>query len=372
MGAKHHYVPKFLLRQFSQDLKRIDVFQIRPRKIYKNVGLSDQCYEKFYYGKGPELEDAFAKLEGEASQTIRRISEAKIDQISYEDIGLLRQFIVYQGARTKAAAEESSRFMAAIMKEIMRKRMEIEGIPEGLPENVLDMFDLKFTSAQYTSLSAAAHSIPAVYDLDLKFLVSKDESEFILSDSPVIKCNQFSEFHPHFSKLTTGSVGLAQKGIQLFMPVSPRVCIAFYDSIVYEYGSPKRPFVFIGNVDVKLLNSLQALAADTCLYQSPTGPGYDQLCKFANFRDDKIKSKQPVVQTSPEYLRPDGKKAQLIYTSAEKFTTGKKFSFCKVIDNNNYSKIGMLPPRSKELVESIKKYEEHLKRQAQELSDKKS
>nr|BFD33574.1 hypothetical protein GTC16762_31930 [Pigmentibacter ruber] len=34
---KHHYVPKFLLRQFSADKKRIDVFLINNKRYFKSV-----------------------------------------------------------------------------------------------------------------------------------------------------------------------------------------------------------------------------------------------------------------------------------------------------------------------------------------------
>jgi hypothetical protein len=229
------------------------------------------------------------------------------------------------------------------------------------------MIDIKFSDSQYLSLSGAAHAMPAVYDLDMKILVSKGDEEFILSDTPVIRCNQFAEFHPHFSKFKMGTRGLAQKGIQLFMPVSPGICLALYDPTTYQYGSPKRPITVIGNGDLKLLNRLQALGADTCLYQSISGPGHDELCKYADFRETMMHEKKPTVQRSQEKQRPDGKMSQIIMTSTEKFLTGRKFSFATVIDKSDYSRHVTVPIRSKELGENIKKHRDELDRREAEM-----
>ncbi len=366
-GSKHHYVPKFLLKQFSQDRKLIDVFRIKPRRLHKNVGLAGQCYEHFYYGRDNTMEDAFSKIESEAALTIRAICEVRLNSITADQMSLLRQFVIYQGSRTRAAAEESSRFMEATSKEIIRKKVEIEGLPDGIPENFLEMVEFKFQNSQYLSLSAAAHSMPAVYDLEVKILVSKENHEFILSDNPVIRCNQFAEFHPYFSKIEMGTRGLAQKGIQIFMPISPLVCLALYDPTTYQFGSPKKPFVIIGDNDLRLLNRLQAVGADTCLYQSPTGPGIKELSAYADFRDDWLKSRKPRVRRSQERLRPGGQMSQMIITSTENFKIGRKFSFAQVIDKRNYDGSPFLPARSRELVENIQLHRAELDRREEAL-----
>jgi hypothetical protein len=350
---KHHYVPKFLLKQFSRDGKLIDIFQLKNQRAFKNVGLKDQCYENFFYGKNPALEDAFSKIEGPAAEIIRNIATLELNKVTADHLFLLRQFIYYQAERTKAAANEVQNFANTQA----RPLLELLGKQHGFDRDVIDKIELKLTAPQNQALYAAASSMPAVMDLMIKVLVVNDSTEpLIISDNPVVKCNQFAEYHPVFAD-SPGTTGYALKGIQIFLPISPFVCVCLYDSSVYQYGSLKSPVGRMSKKDVQALNILQAVTADMCLYwdnkHSPSEQSIARTIKMATPARDK---KMPVTEKMPVTKRPDGKFSQVIMTHYPSNKIGTKFSFVQIIDKGSYTGMKYLPPRSPELVDAIRNY----------------
>ena len=70
MSAKkkrQHYVPRFLLKNFSADKRRIALEVLATGRRVDDAQLKAQCYRDYFYGKDEVLENAFAKLE-ETSQ----------------------------------------------------------------------------------------------------------------------------------------------------------------------------------------------------------------------------------------------------------------------------------------------------------------
>lgn len=358
---RHHYVPKFLLRRFSGDKKRIDVFPIDKRRIIPNVGIKEQCSEAFFYGKDPIIEKALGSLEDATSVVIQKICLGKMSSISLYEADLLRQFILYQVSRTRGAAEETQNYMEALSKEMLKKRSEIEGIPPKLPTNVLDLVNIQFSQTQMTSLKAAATTpVLAISDLEFKFLLpSNEDSEFILSDNPAIKYNQFAEHHPTLSVIK-GSRGYLLKGLQIFLPVSPKVCIALFDPQVYSYGNPGQPIRKISKRDVATLNLLQASHADKCLYRSSTGPNQIELCRLADKRSLLAPSKMTHVVRTKEKTEPNRKKSHLIIATSGEIRIGQKMSFVEVIDKKPYKTTALFPLRSYEIAQKIHAHQTRL------------
>lgn len=307
---------------------------------------------KFFYGKDPKVENAFSKLEASASNTIKNIANLEMDSITSDDLLLLRQFIYYQGERTKGAAQEFQKFAALQI----RPFIEAIGKQHGYSKEIIDSIELKLTSPQDMAIGAAASSMPAVMDLAMKILVAHKETSLILSDNPLVKYNQFAEHHPVFSK-SPGSTGYALKGIQLFLPISPQVCICLYDPAVYQYGSLKNPFVRMSKKDVQHLNTLQAIYADKCLYwDSNTPPTLDSIDCFMKIAVEARLKNEPTSEEMPLTKRPDGKYSQLTMTHFSSVKINAKFSFAQVIDHNKYQGMAYVPPRSRELVEQIQQY----------------
>jgi hypothetical protein len=104
--------------------------------------------------------------------------------------------------------------------------------------------------------------LPLVLDLKIKILINRSSEDFITSDHPVAKTNQYS-----FGILDGGVTGWAVKGLQVFVPISPRHTIMFYDEKIYKVGTRRSDEVFVAqNSDVDALNTLQLLNAHENVY----------------------------------------------------------------------------------------------------------
>lgn len=97
----------------------------------------------------------------------------------------------------------------------------------------------------------------------MKLLTNKTGREFVTSDNPVVKYNQFMEFR----KWPGAHTGWAAIGLEVFFPISPSLCLVLYDKSSYRVGFRRRHLVEIVRVeDVDQLNGLQLINAHQSLY----------------------------------------------------------------------------------------------------------
>src|SRR5207237_4965802 len=100
------------------------------------------------------------------------------------------------------------------------------------------------------------------------FLVTDRVPGFVISDHPVVLYNQYAEHHADLQHCL-GITGLAAKGLQMFLPLSPAVTLAVFDPSTYQYGGRERIVVRAGPQDVTYLNRLQAIQGVKCIYFCP-------------------------------------------------------------------------------------------------------
>jgi len=103
-------------------------------------------------------------------------------------------------------------------------------------------------------------------ELECVVLENETETEFITSEAPVVFEN------PRFKEerdLTYA--GMANAGLQVYCPLSPRLCLLFYDPRTYLVDTDRNWHAPLTDErDVRELNLLQALNTDTfVLYESP-------------------------------------------------------------------------------------------------------
>ena len=79
-NKKHHYVPRFYLKNFSCDSRSISLFNIKAQKIVAEASLKSQCYRDYFYGKEPTIEKALGDMEVIAAQITRFIAQLKLLQ----------------------------------------------------------------------------------------------------------------------------------------------------------------------------------------------------------------------------------------------------------------------------------------------------
>ena len=166
-------------------------------------------------------------------------------------------------------------------------------------------------------------SVILLSDLRLTLLVPPSGAHFITSDHPVILLNQ--AFVNILRDQSAG--GLAMRGVQLFLPLSPDLLLLAFDPVCYRVGQPNRRLVHITRKeDVDLINALQILNANQCLYfrDEEDEPLFRNLLfKFQNKRPD------PQKLVEKHEITEDGQKGSLIACYAPSIPLPGIWSFCK-------------------------------------------
>ncbi len=160
-------------------------------------------------------------------------------------------------------------------------------------------------------------------DLKLKALEACRSLEFVTSDNPVVLYNPYSL---GAEKLQASATGIQSRGLQVFLPISNKITLVYYDSAVYKIGDKRQDLVRIGERDVQSLNFLQMLNATENVY----------------FHSDPIAAHVEKLVTSAIRARRDTKSvARTIYHSPTRhvvrfhrtdITNKVAMGFCKLLE----------------------------------------
>lgn len=254
---RQHYVPRMILRNFSDDGKRTSL--IVNGQCIDDVSIKEQCQEPYLYGSDNIMEDLFAAEESKMSTFFGDLAPERFSSLDIEAIGNLLRFVWWQRARTKGAAEHLNNSESALFKAVLKNNPSFTS--KFSPEDI-DSVEIGFTNSQGDALWQAAKLCLIITDMSIKFITTDRTLGFVISDNPVVEYNQFAE---HLPNLRDYPVGLVHKGLQFFMPLSPSMTLALFDPSTYEYGG-KTSVCKAGPEDVKYLNRMQAANTLRCLY----------------------------------------------------------------------------------------------------------
>lgn len=234
---RHHYVPKFYLRNFGNSDQCISTFACTTEKYINNASIRNMCQYGNLYGKTNEIEDMLMFSEGILSEIIH--STIINNQIPKNSSSEYLYFILQSSARTLKKAKlldyrtsistqvrlsMDSKFKENFPDFTYQELKVRNGIPNGvLLKNVSELFDI-------------------TKDLDHCLLINKSNArEFITSDEPVMIDNYLAKKLGHL-----GGNGLACSGILIYFPISPKHCILFLIlmSMIYLMMSTKT-YIFI-------------------------------------------------------------------------------------------------------------------------------
>ncbi|OCQ97684.1 hypothetical protein BCD64_06185 [Nostoc sp. MBR 210] len=258
-NKNQHFVPRFYLKNFSlqSQRERIRVFNISSCKFINSANLYDQASKNYFYGRDLKIENALKPLETESAKIINSIIDKQtLPQADSREHQMLLMFIITLLGRTVYAAE--------MIDEVVEKYKEtVTSIDANALLESERNIDLTLTDAVQESLRIAVLYFPLVRDICWKLIINETEQPFITSDHPVALYNQFLE-----PRKTYGSnVGLASKGLQIFLPLSPKFTLNLFDKDVYRVGTRNKPCVSTDlPADITALNLLQLINANKNIY----------------------------------------------------------------------------------------------------------
>jgi hypothetical protein len=258
-----HFVPQFLLRNFSPNsqekakAKEINLFNISSKSFKRSVSLKDQASKDYFYGRDLEIDNALTDIEHICSIFINSI----LEELSLPALGSIPRkwlliFIFTLYTRTLSIAKETD--------EISRKLKEsILSIDSESLSELEKSTNLSLTQLVQMTLGLSIEILPLVTDLYWKLIINETGQPFIISDNPVVLYNQFLEPRRKHGRNT----GMASKGLELFLPISPQLTLVLFDKDVYKIGTRNKDCIRTkASSDIKVLNLLQCINADHNIY----------------------------------------------------------------------------------------------------------
>ena len=222
-----HYVPQFLLRKFGNGKKdQLHVFDKHTIRSFrtnaKNVASESRFYDFRIDNEDATLEPMLAELEGATKPLLGRIIEKdSVSVITDAERELLSTFFAIQFTRTKAFREQ----MLDVPKMIranLRSRIEEQGGRSRIEEFVPlpDENELKIETTHFM-MNAPSIFGPHFLNKDWLLISTTRKSPFIIGDNPLALQNAI-DMGPY------GNLGLAVKGIEIYLPLSPVRALAIW------------------------------------------------------------------------------------------------------------------------------------------------
>jgi hypothetical protein len=222
MAAVQHYVPRFILKNFSTGKKhKLWVYDKRSNRSFQtnihNVAGETRFYEAKVGGGVLSIEEGLARMESLASPAIRRIVKARnLSSLTEEDRAVISVFVAVQMQRVPHMREQMLAIDAGF-----RKAFQQWGVD---PSQVENYHPLNKESAKEVSILALARSAECAHHILNKtwlLFETNPANSFYLSDNPVVMQNQ-QERGPR------GALGLAVPGIEIYLPIASTLSLGFY------------------------------------------------------------------------------------------------------------------------------------------------
>lgn len=253
----HHFVPQFYLRRFSDDGKSINLFNFRAGRTITGAAIKGQCQKRGLHDWSAGLEERLAAIEQLAAKALNRVAETgQPPKLFSRDDALIKFFIILQKCRTLKIGEQYDTY-SAYRAEILLSHGVVDHGNSAEKSEMGDKESIRGPMQMYI------HNGKYISDLQPQLFVNDTSFDFLTSDHPAITHNQYSE-----AVKDVGVLGLACVGIQLWLPLSPRLLYMVYDQTAYRVGASRRERTthLTDPREVQNFNGFQILNAQSNIY----------------------------------------------------------------------------------------------------------
>ncbi len=251
MYVKQHYVPQFYLKRFATHKAQSYKLKCYNKESgnefeenIRNIGMENYFYDK---GGPPQIEALFADKEKIHSKIYQKIiSQKSIAKIKSEEKYGISEYIFYQNERTRSSRERNKQ----ITKEVYLKLQQTENLPnfDDLPlkyqkwliESRGKMGQLNILFNEFIDERGEAHGPDEIinYISQLEWNLTKNNLslEFYTSDHPIVVYNPIYKGE---QIIGYGSNSYRAEGVEIYFPLTPRLCLILYDEKKSEYRKVK-------------------------------------------------------------------------------------------------------------------------------------
>jgi len=222
LAKKQHYVPRFILKRFTERKDQIWVFdKQKHRKLktnIKNIGAEGGFYDFQIKGYEVTFEPSLGKIEGSVSSIFKKIIRNESIAITDEERIVLSNFFALQFVRTPQWRHMWDNMTKSLVQVLRDRGLDPEGI-EGYEEPSKEKTKLAHMRQLYNYREFAPHFYSKIWVL----LKTTEKHPFWISDNP-ISLQNMNDFGFY------GNIGLAVKGIEIYFPISKTFCIGMWSA----------------------------------------------------------------------------------------------------------------------------------------------
>jgi len=317
---RQHFVSQHYLRQFRiGSTDQIAIAILDPARIIGAGAIKRQCQEDYFYGDDKVLEQILSRSESDIAPVLAALT-TKLD-FNEPELVALRLLAAELHVRTRKAVESAKVFPKHLAYQVIKSAIERGDLPP--PPNGVwseDMMDF----GGVPGFLFQTGTIPCwleMQTLNCKLLRAPSSTAFITSDDPVVMLNQFAiGAHPIRS-----FVGFGMAGFQLLLPVSPSLCLFFFDPKVYKVGARGKRLVDVAVSDVELINSAQIQTAEKCLYFHDLRFGADVLRMITSYTPLRV----PIRETLKQYPGRNDKET-FLHLQRPEIRLPRDWQFCRL------------------------------------------
>lgn len=242
---RHHYVPQFYLRRFSNDDSSICCLNKSRVRTFEHASIKGQCAIPNFHGWHKDIEKALGYLEGRSASIVKKICRESTLDLARADYIQLLLFTALQLGRTKLSADSNDKMTDIFAKLVMEGNPKLAGVN-------FDNFVVKNTYPVAQPLAVSAETFGILDSLSSCLLVLGGKYEFLTSDNPVLLYNS-AKSHVDF----TGVIGLDSSGLQVIFPLDSKHALYLYDPSIYRNPT---------NTNVRKISTLDAIKINLIQY----------------------------------------------------------------------------------------------------------
>ena len=258
----NHYVPKFYMANFSGSSKYIDKCILASGKIIRGVPTKSTGGHDYLYGRDGVIEDAFSKMESIWAAIIRTIIQTEQLPRDWVSIEELLYFIVFSDYRTWAHAQEVLEPFTVLYQTIARMHKAHGRLD--VPDELISRIRAEDPIPNRYAFKQVPYTVDCCRDLKLVLLKNISEMPFITSDNPVAKYNQLFMEREYYRPY-----GYGHWGIQIFVPISPQLCLVLFDPYAYRVRHMHKGKIVLNDPKaIQAINTLVVAYGDKEIYFS--------------------------------------------------------------------------------------------------------
>ena len=220
---RQHYVPQFVLRRFADSEGKVSVFDKRESRTFRGNVRKMLAENRMYdLDLGSSwffsLEGSLSAVESAAAEVVNCIvTEGQIGFLSEEQKEKIAVFAAVQLVRVPSLPKQAQDLHAK-----MGTMLADAGLPDkALQEQWEPMDDATLKRFQFRTVTDSSRDL-APHLLNKTWILWEScDDGFWISDAPVTRHNGT----PH--ELPGGNLGLSVRGVEIYMPLTPRLVLSF-------------------------------------------------------------------------------------------------------------------------------------------------